>query len=299
MDLRQFEHFLMVIELGSFGKAARQLQITQSGLTKSIQSLEQSVGANLFVRHTRGVNPTKFGTSLSQHARLILAQSKNAKREIQALKDGLAGKLEVGIAAAWLMGDKLSKIISEIIQSNPSLNLRIYSQVSSRKLFEQLLHGRLDIVIGTEQSAGIHPDCNFIHLTESTHGIIVRKGHPLLKKKKISISHFDDFNWIMREPGSFYRQHFEGLYREANKPFPRPLVETNSISLTVATVANTDYLGAARLADIELLKRENVVLLKKPFQWKRNIAVMHRRGEPLSKTGEKFIKSIVMNFDSL
>ncbi|MBL6865155.1 MAG: LysR family transcriptional regulator [Rhodospirillales bacterium] len=299
MDLRQFEHFLVVFELGSFGKAAKQLQITQSGLTKSIQSLEQSVGANLFVRHTRGVNPTKFGASLSQHARLILAQSKNAKREIQALKDGLAGKLEVGIAAAWLMEDKLSKIISGIIQSNPGLILRIYSQVSSRKLFEQLLQGKLDIVIGTEQYAGIHPDCNFIHLKESIHGIVVRKGHPLLKKKKISISHFKDFNWVMREPGSFYRQQLEGLYREANRPFPRPLVETNSISLTVATVADTDYLGAARLADIGLSGRENVVLLKKPFQWKRNIAVMHRQGEPLSKTGEKFIKSIVMNFHSL
>jgi DNA-binding transcriptional LysR family regulator len=50
MDLRRFEHFLAVIECCSFGKAAKQLKITQSGLTKSIQALEESVGTPLFIR---------------------------------------------------------------------------------------------------------------------------------------------------------------------------------------------------------------------------------------------------------
>ena len=54
----------MVTECGSFGKAARQLGMTLSGLTKSIQTLEESVGILLFIRHARGVDPTKYGRSL-------------------------------------------------------------------------------------------------------------------------------------------------------------------------------------------------------------------------------------------
>jgi DNA-binding transcriptional LysR family regulator len=296
MDLRRLEHFLAVIEYCSFGKAAKQLKITQSGLTKSIQALEESVGTLLFIRHSRGVKPTKYGESLSRHAALILAQSANALDEIGALKVGRAGKLEIGIAPAWMMGDQLSKVISEMAKNQPGLNLRIFSQVSSRQLFERLLKGELDIVIGTEQYGSKHPDCEFTHLVENVHGVIVRAKHPILKKKKIMISDFDEYGWVMREQKTFYHQHFESIYVEANKPIPQPIVETNSIPLIIATVANTDYLGAARRADIKALGQTDVVLLEEPFRWKRNVSIMRRRDEPLSGAGQSFIDALLANF---
>jgi DNA-binding transcriptional LysR family regulator len=295
MDLRRLDHFLTVVDCGSFGSAAKKLEMTQSGLTKSIQTLEESVGIPLFIRHARGVEPTKFGRSLAQHAKLIRSQAENALEEIKALKEGHDGTLEIGIAPTWMMGDYLSRIVADIVKNRPGLNLRIYSHVSSRALFETLLEGGLDIIIGTEQSGGEHPNCEFTQLIEDVHGMIVRKNHPLLKKRKLSVNDFDQYGWIMREEQTFYRQRFDALYFEANKPTPQPAIETNSIPLTIATVANTDYVGAARRADIDALGRDDIVMLKEPYRWMRNVSIMRRRDEPLSGAGKEFIQTLVEN----
>ncbi len=269
--------------------------MTQSGLTKSIQTLEESVGIPLFIRHARGVEPTKFGTSLAQHAKLIRAQAENALDEIEALKQGHDGTLEIGIAPTWMMGDYLSRIVSDIVKNRPGLNFRIYSHVSSRELFETLLQGGLDIIIGTEQSGGHHPNCEFTQLIEDVHGVIVRKNHPLLKKRKLTVEDFSKYGWIMREEQTFYHQRFDALYFEANVPAPQPAIETNSIPLTIATVANTNYVGAARQADIEVLGHDDIVMLKEPYRWMRNVSIMRRRDEPLSGAGKEFIQTLLEN----
>jgi len=280
LDLKRLEHFLAVLNCKSFGKAAKQLNITQSGLTKSIQALEEYIGATLFIRHSRGVKPTSFGDTLSRHAALIISQSNSAKNEIEALKDGRSGTIKIGIAPSWLMGRKMSHLISKFIKNRPNLNIRIYSQVSSRRLFDRLLKGEFNFVIGSEQFGGQYPDCEFRKLTEDVHGIIVRSKHPILKKKKISVADFKEFGWVMREKETFYRKYFESIYVEANEPIPQPIVETNSIPLIISTIASTNYLGAARWADIEASGRNDIVLLDQPFRWKRNVSIMSRQNEP-------------------
>ena len=52
MDLRRLEIFLEVLDKGSFGAAARALGMTQSGLTKSVQTLEDTVGAPIDIVST-------------------------------------------------------------------------------------------------------------------------------------------------------------------------------------------------------------------------------------------------------
>lgn len=296
LDLKRLEHFLVVLDCKSFGKAAKQLNMTQSGLTKSIQALEEYIGVTLFTRHSRGVNPTNFGNTLARHAALITAQSNRAKIEIEALKDGRSGTIEIGIAPSWLMGGKMSRVISQVIKNRPSLNIRIYSQVSSRQLFDRLLRGELDFVIGTEQFGGQHPECEFIKLTEDVHGIVVRSKHPILRKHKITVTDFKEFGWVMRENETFYRKYFESIYVEANEPLPQPIVETNSIPLIISTIASTNYLGAARWADVEVSGRTDIVLLDQPFRWKRNVSIMCRRNEPVSGASNAFIEAIIQNF---
>ena len=125
--------------------------MTQSGLTKSIQTLEKSIGVTLFIRHARGVEPTKYGKSLAQHATPIGVQVGNALSDIEALKSGHAGSLNIGVSPTWLMEDELPRVIMDLIADRPGLNLGIFSRVSSKELLETLRSGGLDIIIGTEQ----------------------------------------------------------------------------------------------------------------------------------------------------
>ncbi|MBL0916774.1 MAG: LysR family transcriptional regulator, partial [Sphingopyxis sp.] len=58
MNLRRLRHFDTLYRLASYARAADELGLTQSALTRSIQKLEEELGATLFDRTTHYVRPT-------------------------------------------------------------------------------------------------------------------------------------------------------------------------------------------------------------------------------------------------
>lgn len=69
-DLRTF---CIAIDLGSLGKAARVMHVSQPALSKRLRSLETWAGVRLLVRSHRGVAPTAAGMRLYPAARRLLA----------------------------------------------------------------------------------------------------------------------------------------------------------------------------------------------------------------------------------
>ena len=64
----RYEIFLKVCETGSFSKAAEALNYTQSGISHAINSLENELGVQLFVRRRSGVTLTPAGQALARYA---------------------------------------------------------------------------------------------------------------------------------------------------------------------------------------------------------------------------------------
>src|SRR5690606_4563284 len=93
MQMQQLRHFLVVAKHRKLLAAARELNMSQSALTRSIKTLEDYVGAPLFGREARGVRLTVFGQSLSAHAQVILQEAKKALNELKALKGGTRGTI--------------------------------------------------------------------------------------------------------------------------------------------------------------------------------------------------------------
>ena len=74
MDLRGLTHFLTVLKHGSITLAARELGLSQSGLSKSLKRLEDSFGEQLMERGRNGVSLTGFGKLLEARASSIREQ---------------------------------------------------------------------------------------------------------------------------------------------------------------------------------------------------------------------------------
>ena len=64
MDWALVQAFLAVAEAGSLSAAARQLGISQPTLGRQVKAAEEALGAPLFVRHARGLEPTEFATAI-------------------------------------------------------------------------------------------------------------------------------------------------------------------------------------------------------------------------------------------
>src|SRR5215217_766208 len=145
MDLKQIEYFVRVAELGSFTRAAIELEIAQPALSRQVRLLEVELRQNLLVRNGRGAVPTEAGKVLLEHGRGILHQVRRAGEDLGRLRGGLSGRVAVGLpsSVARVAAVPLTRAFREAM---PDARLSI-SEGMSGNLQEALVSGRMDIVV--------------------------------------------------------------------------------------------------------------------------------------------------------
>jgi DNA-binding transcriptional LysR family regulator len=144
MRLEQLQAFLAIVETGSFLQAARKCNVTQSTISRQIQSLEADVGVELFHR-TSHAKLTLGGERLLPRAHKICQEWQTATQE---LTDLIAGKQpELCIAAIHsLCASYLPPVLQKFCRDYPDVQLRVTSLGSDRAL-KVLKDGLVDLAI--------------------------------------------------------------------------------------------------------------------------------------------------------
>ena len=130
----------------SFGRAARELGYTQSAVSQQIARLEKIVGQRLFDRPggPRQVEPTEAGLLLLRHADAIVARLDAAKADMDALAEGEAGTLRVGIYQS--VGARLLPALVRRFRTQwPLVGVRVREESNADDLLRLLEHGELDL----------------------------------------------------------------------------------------------------------------------------------------------------------
>ena len=83
MKLIQLRNFIAVVEAGTFRQAARTLKLLQSSVSKSLQQLEDEIGAEMLHRGAHGVVPTEAGKALLARAKIIEAELRRERNDVQ------------------------------------------------------------------------------------------------------------------------------------------------------------------------------------------------------------------------
>lgn len=95
LDLYSLHLFVAVVEEGSIAAAAERELIAASALSKRISELERLLGAELFRRHARGVEPTEAGQTLARGARNLLRHADDLSVQLTGYADGTRGHVRV------------------------------------------------------------------------------------------------------------------------------------------------------------------------------------------------------------
>ena len=124
MDWDKLKIFYTVAEASSFTKAATILNLSQSAISRQIQSLEQDLKIQLFERHARGLVLTDNGEYLFKSAHEVISKLKDVESTLSGYKDKLNGKLivttVVSFGTTWL-----TPRIKEFMDLHPEIEVEL------------------------------------------------------------------------------------------------------------------------------------------------------------------------------
>ena len=147
MDLLQLRYFLRVAQLGSFTKAAAALHIAQPAITRQVRLLEEELGVELLLRHSRGAEATEAGIKLAAGAESIFRNLAQLRAEVIASSQSVTGNLRIGFPPS--VGDLLvSNVVTVYRQRYPDVVLSL-REGYSEALRDDLLGDRLDLAVIT------------------------------------------------------------------------------------------------------------------------------------------------------
>ncbi len=181
MEMQQLRYFLAAVKHGNIGRAAKELNITQPALSRSIKNLESDLGAQLLERGPKGVQPTVFGNSLREHALVITSEAERAADEVRALQGLGQGQVTVGISAnfsSYIIPDA----IAQLLEKNPAVNVVVHTGLFD-EILTALRRAETDLVFTLSPPESDEVDLVFEPLLILKSRLYARADHPLAKKK--------------------------------------------------------------------------------------------------------------------
>ncbi len=229
-------------ETGQISAAAAAMHISQPAASRMLAEMETILGVSLCNRLPRGMELTPYGAAFARRARTILLELREVDREISDLQSGRGGSVSFGSVTAPAVNLAVPAI-AKIRKTYPAININIQVETSTI-LARELLASRLDFII-----ARIPDDLNPRLFNSRVIGIekaclLVRKGHPLLNRKKLTLIDTVDYDWVFQPEGSLLRRTIEAVFIARGTPLPDRIVNTSSTFLTMVMVAQTNAIAA-------------------------------------------------------
>jgi DNA-binding transcriptional LysR family regulator len=184
MTLTQLRQFMLLSKAGSFVKAATLLHITQPALSRSIRALEDELGQLLFDRVGKRIELTPFGQQALRRASAILEDAEVLK--FSGAKPGTAstGRLRLGLGSG--PGVMLTvPVLRHFAQHFPRAQVDIF-RANTDSLARMLREREIDAMVVDVRSLRPAPDLRLDAIHEMQGAFMCRKGHPLLRLRRIS-----------------------------------------------------------------------------------------------------------------
>lgn len=178
LQLRNLHHLVTLARRLNFARAAEDLGITQSALSRSIQALERELGMRLFDRDRIGVSPTPQGRLAVERAAVLLADADDLERQLARSAKAEAGHVRFGMTPMPARA-LLPPVLAERLGTAPEVTNDVVVR-DAHALWAQLVAGDIEFFITNE---GFVFEAAMPRVETLGHfpiSLFVRAGHPLL-----------------------------------------------------------------------------------------------------------------------
>jgi len=221
-DLNELRAFCVAADLGTLGRAAVRLHVSQPSLSKRLAALEAKVGARLLERSSRGVTLTPAGRRLYRHSRPLLEAADAVGEVMAGIRDtGAVVRLaashsaaEAFVAAMLARPDAQRPIAVELVNANSQVVRALVSD------------GRADVGVAASRPGHTpNPGIRESVLIDDAVVCAVPPGHAWAKRRFVTRRRFLDTPMVVRDPSSNARWTVDTVLADAGLHHTRPLVE--------------------------------------------------------------------------
>lgn len=237
LNLRQLISFIGVYEEKSFSKAAARMNATQSGMSMQIRQLEESLGSPLFVRSSRGVEPTFAGQRLYNRAIGVVRQLDEIDHDIKALSSSVSGELKAGLMPTFTRA-VLAPSLLNFMRDYPNVQVSVVEAYSA-SLTESVARGECDfaIVPRATKREGIRA-----HLLGSDREFLVRRPDPSIPHMApLKLSELPPLKLVLPNQTNARRINFE-KYASLHGIRIEQILSMDAMIATLEFVANSEYM---------------------------------------------------------
>lgn len=289
INLRHLTHLVAVCDNNfSVSTAANCLKVTQSVVSRNIQSLEQSLGGPLFIRHGRRLTgTTPLCDALLERIRDIDVRLTDL-RQVAAATRSLPPHGEIRIACTHLQARyMLPQVLKELHTSHPGIKVTIH-QCFPRQINGLLVSNQADLGICSETMA----DKALLRFEEAYcwhRAILLPAGHELTKVRRLTLKRLAAEPTITYVHGITGRRQYDNTFAEAGL-YPNVIVAAADSDVVKEFTRQGVGIGIIASIAYDPQVDAGLVVRKLPGQFRpMHARVVYRRDRGLNDAHQLFI----------
>ncbi|WP_332824336.1 LysR family transcriptional regulator [Ramlibacter sp.] len=242
LDLVSLSLFCLVVRTGSISKGAGLAHLAIGAASKRMSDLEESVGAPLLERHSRGVKLTPAGQALHRHAQRILRDVDELAAD---LSDHARGVL--GVARLWANTSAITQFLPADLAAFASLQpgIRIaLNEADSHEVVLAVLEGRADLGIFADRTPQL--GLQTLPYRSDRLVLVVPPEHPLARRRRVDFEEATEYDFVSLSGATSLAQRLALESGQLGKPL-RIRIQVRSFDAMCQMVAAG--LGVAVLPD--------------------------------------------------
>jgi DNA-binding transcriptional LysR family regulator len=286
LDSRQMRAFCVLARTGSFTQTARELHLTQSGISHSMKALERDIGCRLLDRLGKKVVLTQAGEQLLHHGTKILQEMENARESLAHLGKWGRGRLRLG-ASTTACQHLIPPVLREFKESFPDHAIMI-EPGDTPELVSALLRLKIDLALSLEPDK--EPQLDFHPLFTDELHFIVSALHPWAKTGRVERSEIPRQNYILYNKQSVTFRLVEKYFRREQMVL-NTVIELGSMEATkeLVKIGIGVSILAPWIAKKEIEEGSLIALPLGRRKLERRWGILHRHGKRLNLAEETFV----------
>jgi DNA-binding transcriptional LysR family regulator len=294
LRLRDLRVFFTVVQAGSLAKAATQLRVSQPAVSQVIADLEHALGAKLFDRSSRGVEPTVYARALLKRGRAAFDELKQGIRDIEFLADPTAGELTIGYPES-IAATVLPQIVERFFERYPRVVMRAdivpnpeFKFPGLRDRTHDLIFARMPSPLPDDYSV---EDLNVEVLFNDPLVVVAGTNSPWGRHRKVDLAELVGERWILSPPGTLVHARVAEAFKARGLEGPKASLVTYSMDLRARLPAHGRFVTAIPKSllrvhgDRHALKILPVELPARPWP----VTILTLKSRTLSPVVERFI----------